>query len=417
MTTAPERPAVDDALVGTRLGDRYDITALIGRGGMASVYRALDTALGREVAVKVFVVGEGIDDPERRRSETALLASLAHPALVTLHDAARDASTGHEFLVMELVDGPNLREHLRVQGPLGTAEAAGMLVDLAEALHAIHARGIVHRDLKPANVLLAPSVLPSRPWHAKLADFGIARLIDDSRLTAAGVLIGTPGYVSPEQVRGEGAGAASDVYALGLLALEARTGEQAFPGPGIEAASARLVHDPHVPAELGREWRELISAMTARDPADRPTALEVASRAGALPAAAAGAARDAGPATVATPATGSSSTTPSEEEATSPDATAPTKLMPAGEGNRDAGSDRRAADGRGSRSGRSDRSGRLGRWLVPALIAAVLAVAALTVLPIVIQAGGGGEPTPSPLPAVPGELGVHLEQLEEAVIP
>ena len=99
---------------------------------------------------------EGLDDPERRRSETALLASLAHPSLVMLHDAVREPGTGREFLVMELVEGPNLHERLHAQGPLGADEAAAMAVELGEALHVIHARGIVHRDVKPANVLLAP---------------------------------------------------------------------------------------------------------------------------------------------------------------------------------------------------------------------------------------------------------------------
>lgn len=282
MTTAPQRPEVDDALVGALLDARYRVTGLIGRGGVATVYRATDTALGREVAVKVFRGAEGLDDPERRRSETALLASLAHPALVMLHDAVHEPTTGREFLVMELVEGPNLRERLDARGPLGASEAAVMTVELAEALHVIHARCIVHRDVKPANVLLAPSAVPTREWRAKLADFGIARLVDDAHLTITGGLIGTPGYLSPEQVRGQGAVAASDIYALGLLLLESRTGRAAFPGPALEAASARLTRDPELPPFLAPDWRELITAMVARNPADRPTALDVAVAAATL---------------------------------------------------------------------------------------------------------------------------------------
>ncbi|UOQ87689.1 protein kinase [Agromyces endophyticus] len=271
-----------DPFLGTVLGGRYRIDALIGRGGMASVYRATDGSLGRPVAVKLFdASAEGIDDSARRASEIALLASLQHRALVRLYDASRDAGTGREYLVMELVDGQDLREALR-SGPLDAPEAAALLADLGEALHVIHERGIVHRDVKPANVLLEPAHLPSRRWNAKLADFGIARLIDDARLTRTGLLVGTPGYLSPEQVSGAPAGPAADVYSLGLLALEARTGQAAFPGPAAEAAGARLVRDPEVPERLGADWVALLSAMTARDPQDRPSGLEVAVAAAGL---------------------------------------------------------------------------------------------------------------------------------------
>src|SRR6185503_16072634 len=106
--------------------------------------------------------------------------------------------------------------------------------------------------------------------------FGIARLIDDARLTRTGMLVGTPGYLSPEQVNGRPPTPAADVYSLGLLLLEARTGETAFPGPAVEAASARLARDPDIPESLGPDWVTLLRTMTAREPADRPTALEVA---------------------------------------------------------------------------------------------------------------------------------------------
>ena len=281
MTTIPE-PATVDAFTGVVFGGRYRIDGLIGRGGMASVYRGTDTALGRAVAVKVFAeTAEGIDDIARRRSEVALLASVEHRALVRLYDAAHDDPSGREYLVMELVEGRDLRETLR-SGPLSAADAAGIAADLGEALHVIHSRGIVHRDVKPANVLLETAHLPTRTWNAKLADFGIARLIDDTRITRTGLLIGTPGFLSPEQVSGETAGSPTDVYALGLLLIEARTGRAAFPGSAGEATSARLIRDPDIPDSFGREWVELLRAMTARDPADRPTALEVAVAAAGL---------------------------------------------------------------------------------------------------------------------------------------
>ncbi len=275
MTTYSDRVA-GDPFTGATLDARYRLDSLIGRGGMASVYRGEDLTLGRPVAVKVFAeAAEGIDDTERRRSEIALLASLSHHALVRLYDASRDARTGREFLVMELVEGDDLRRALR-SGPLSAADAAALLADVAEALHVIHARGIVHRDVKPANVLLEPGYLPTRTWNAKLADFGIARLIDDARLTRSGLLVGTPGYLSPEQVSGNAPGSAADVYSLGLLVIEARTGRPAFPGPAVEAASARLVRDPEIPASLGDDWVALLRAMTEREPGARPSALEVA---------------------------------------------------------------------------------------------------------------------------------------------
>ncbi len=269
------------ALAGTVVGDRYRIEALIGRGGMASVYRARDEALGRVVALKI--VAPSSDDASavrRERAEIELLASLNHHALVTLFDAGVDTIDGteHTYLVMELVDGPTLATRIE-KGPIGPADVARMAVDLSEALHLVHAKGVVHRDIKPGNVLLNASQLPGREFTAKLADFGIAFLIDSTRLTSAGGLIGTAGYLSPEQARGSVPAPASDVYSLGLVLLEALTRTRTFPGPLMESISARLVGDPPIPSAVGHAWGALISAMTARTPEDRPGALDVAAAA------------------------------------------------------------------------------------------------------------------------------------------
>lgn len=421
-----------DPLVGASLDGRYRIVGLIGRGGMAAVYRADDLALGRQVAVKVFTPAtEGIDDADRRRSETALLASLTHPALVTLYDAAKDPETNREFLVMELVEGQDLREVLR-RGAIPAHDATRMLADLAEGLHVIHSRGIVHRDVKPANVLLAPAHLPTRRWNAKLADFGIARLLDESRLTATGRIIGTPGYLSPEQVRGEPVGSSADIYSLGLLMLEALTGAQPFPGPALESASARLVRDPVIPAELGSDWVELLTAMTARDPGDRPTALDVALAAQSLdvsaPATAAGHSPTPHPAVAeddtrilagATSGTGTGGPADPAEHGTrlttlsevDDDATAATRVLP------DAFPATAAGGDAGADVATVER--RMPRWLAPAAIAAVVLAIVAVLVPTLIGGLGGGAaepaPSPTPLPSVPGDLGVHLEELEEAV--
>ncbi|MGR0318826.1 serine/threonine-protein kinase [Agromyces sp. ZXT2-3] len=413
--------AATDPVVGSILDDRYRVDGLIGRGGMAAVYRADDLALGRRVAVKVFTAStEGIDDADRRRSETALLASLTHPALVTLYDAAQDRATRREFLVMELVEGEDLRKVLE-RGPIPRRDTARMLADLAEGLHVIHSRGIVHRDVKPANVLLASAHLPTRRWNAKLADFGIARLLDESRLTATGRIIGTPGYLSPEQVRGEAVGSSADVYALGLLVLESLTGRQPFPGPALESASARLVRDPEIPGDLPAQWRELLAAMTARDPADRPSALDVA---------------------LATESLGIDEQSHASTGATTallhpPAAEDDTRILPAtrtdvGAQPDDATAATRVLTGVGAAPAPSTapqdggERRRLPRRLVLGLSAAAVVVGAAIVIPVTVGAlAGGGTPaestptTPSeaPMPSVEGDLGVHLDQLEEAVSP
>lgn len=418
-----------DSFIGATLGGRYRLDDLIGRGGMAAVYRGVDLTLGRPVAVKVFAeAAEGIDDAERRRSETGLLASLSHRALVRLYDASHDEATDREFLVMELIEGRDLREALQ-SGPLDAPDAAGLLADLAEGLHVIHDRGIVHRDVKPANVLLEPAHLPTRTWNAKLADFGIARLIDDARLTRSGMLVGTPAYLSPEQVNGRPPTPAADVYSLGLLMLEARTGQAAFPGPAIESASARLARDPDIPESLGPDWVALLRTMTAREPADRPTALEVALAATQLDTGAAGdgGASGDGPRTAPTIAftdvaasdTVMVGSTPTAE----PERTDTTRVLPAADRSffaapAAARPDTALTPPRSERRERmaEAREGR-NRWARP-LIAIGLLVAVLGVAAWIVIGGlmaPASSPELEPLPAVPGDLGVHLQELDDAV--
>jgi serine/threonine protein kinase len=389
VTDSPDRPG-DGPFTGATLGGRYRLDGLIGRGGMASVYRGEDLSLGRPVAVKVFAeAAEGIDDAARRRSETALLASVEHRALVRLYDAAHDGGIDREYLVMELVDGRDLRKTLQ-HGPVGAADAASLAADLGEALHVIHARGIVHRDVKPANVLLAPAHLPTRSWNAKLADFGIARLIDDARLTRTGAYVGTPGYLSPEQVGGRAPGTAADIYSLGLVLLEARTGRPAFPGTAYEATAARLVSDPEIPSELGADWAALLRGMTAREASARPAALDVAMAAGRL------------------------STTPDAAPTLLLEASdAPTLVLDPPEPSDDAIAERAVAAAFQPAPKRSRR------WLRPTIAVALLAViatgAVLLVHPMIASITQPQTTPTETLPTLPGELGVHLERLEEAV--
>jgi serine/threonine protein kinase len=241
---------------------------------MADVYRARDELLGRDVALKVFrreLATE--DDLRRQQSEIRLLATLSHPSLVTLFDAVPGAD-GRGVLVLEFVDGPDLGS--RLHAGLEPTALAAIGADVARALDYIHHRGVVHRDVAPANILL-PAAERSGVG-AKLTDLGIARLVDDAKVTGTGMVVGTAGYMSPEQVRGDAVGDATDVYSLGLVLLEGLTGRREFPGSAVESAAARLSRDPVVPEHLHAEWRELLRAMTAREAADRPSAETVAER-------------------------------------------------------------------------------------------------------------------------------------------
>lgn len=250
------------------LDGRYELGSVLGRGGMADVLRADDRLLGRAVAVKLLRQGDVIDR-ERFAGEARLLAMLNHPNVVTVLDAGVDHD--RPWLVLELVEGTPLDELLR-QGQVEPARIAVIGAQVAEALAHAHAHGIVHRDVKPSNVLVAPGD------HAKLTDFGIARRTASASLTLTGHTIGTAAYLAPEQVAGESVSTPADVYALGLVLLEALTGRREYDGSAVEAAFSRLQRFPTVPASLPTGWPSLISTMTTRVPEERPTAAEVAAR-------------------------------------------------------------------------------------------------------------------------------------------
>ncbi|GEA88973.1 serine/threonine-protein kinase [Cellulomonas cellasea] len=286
--------AAPDLDVGPVLADRYRLDDVLGQGGMATVHRAHDLVLDRDVAVKLFPpVAEGADELQRHQAEMRVLARLNHPGLVTLHDAGSVTAGGplrQTYLVMELVVGRTLADRLH-DGPLTPGHVAHLGRQVAEALVVVHAAGVVHRDIKPANVLLAeagdgPDERLTGDGHdasagelrVKLADFGIARLSDGARLTVTGTTLGTASYLSPEQATGSAIGPTSDVYSLGLVLLECLTGERAFTGTMLEAAAARLTSSPVIPGRFGSAWADVLSAMTARSPGDRPSAAEVAVR-------------------------------------------------------------------------------------------------------------------------------------------
>ncbi|MHA7287381.1 serine/threonine-protein kinase [Arthrobacter sp. MDT3-44] len=257
------------------LAGRYALEERVGTGGMAEVFRARDTRLQRDVALKLFRPGTA-DGLERGSAEARLLAGLDHPGLVRVLDMDTGEETGdNAYLVMELVDGPDLGVLLRTGGPLGCEEVRLMALDLARTLQYIHSRGIVHRDIKPSNILTRQTDPTSGYFGYLLTDFGIARFFDGGRMTATGQVIGSAAYFSPEQARGDGVGQPSDIYSLGLVMIEALTGERPFPGTGVESALARLHRGPSIPHAAGPALSALLVSMTLDHPADRPDAADV----------------------------------------------------------------------------------------------------------------------------------------------
>lgn len=257
---------------------RYEFVEHLGSGGMADVYRARDTELGRQVAIKLFRdEGDTVADQKRREREIRLLGELNHIGLVQIHDAGTLVHEGRErrYLVMELVEGLSLAHRL-ASGPMKPRQVADIGAQMADALSYVHGREVIHRDVKPENILVTETPTFGYTLIAKLADFGVAQFSDATRLTSNGAIMGTAAYISPEQARGEEAGPPSDVYSLGLVLLEALRGEREYSGTPIEAALARLHRPPTIPEELPDEWRALLAAMTADDPGVRPTAHDVA---------------------------------------------------------------------------------------------------------------------------------------------
>jgi eukaryotic-like serine/threonine-protein kinase len=257
----------DGELTGEVVGGRYELGALYGSGGMAEVYRALDVELGRRVAVKLFQGTAAPEDQIRLAREAQVLASLRFPGVVSVYDTG--SFRGRPYYVMQAIEGGTLRKRMRQA--LAPEVVARVGAEVAGILAHVHAHDVVHRDVKPSNILLEQG-----ERRAYLADFGLALQAQVTRVTRSGILVGTAGYLAPEQVRGNDVTPASDVYALGLVLLECLTGRPEYPGGDTEAALARLHREPRIPANLPRPWADVLAAMTTSLPSKRPSATECA---------------------------------------------------------------------------------------------------------------------------------------------
>jgi hypothetical protein len=264
---------------GTRLG-QYEVIAALGKGGMGEVYRARDTRLERDVAVKILShdVSVHLGQAERLEREAKVLASLNHPNIAAIHGF--EEGNGVRAMILELVDGETLADRL-VRGPLRLQDALRVAQQIAAALDAAHERGVVHRDLKPANVMLRTDGL------VKVLDFGLAKLADaasgtpssgtpDTRaidVTRSGVILGSPPFMAPEQIGGTAATKRSDIWAFGAVLYEMLTGRAAFPGPDVSRVLADIVaREPQwdaLPPETPASIRRLLRRCLAKDPSER----------------------------------------------------------------------------------------------------------------------------------------------------
>jgi serine/threonine-protein kinase len=277
------------------LGGRYRLDERIAGGGMGDVWRATDEVLGRTVAVKVLLQAL-VEEPgfaERFRGEARTMATINHPGVVDVYDYGNENDTA--FLVMEYIEGDALSRTLSRVGRLTPARTMALMAQAADALHAAHEKGIVHRDVKPGNLLVRPN------GTLVLTDFGIARSAAVGQLTAAGSVLGTASYISPEQASGQGATPLSDVYALGVVAYQCLSGRRPFEGENPLEIAMRHVRDqpPPLPPDIPGPARQIVDTAMSKDPSQRyPSAAtlgQVARRAAGQLAAASTAARPAVP--------------------------------------------------------------------------------------------------------------------------
>ncbi len=249
----------------TVLSDRYEVGERLGAGGMSSVHKATDRILERTVAVKI--LAEHLSDDERFvarfRREALAVAKLIHPNIVQVYDTGID--DGRHYIVMEYVEGRSGAQILQQQGPLDAEATAEIGSQACAGLDYAHRRGIIHRDVKPGNLMIVGGPVGGGEMTVKLTDFGIARAVEQTRITQVGSVVGTAAYLSPEQVRGEEATPSTDVYALGVVLYQFLTGRLPYEGSTLAELAVRQQNEkPLAPSTYNNEVPETLGAAVLR---------------------------------------------------------------------------------------------------------------------------------------------------------
>ncbi|MFE9060769.1 serine/threonine-protein kinase [Streptomyces violaceusniger] len=259
---------------GRLIANRYRLATRLGRGGMGTVWRAVDELLGRDVAVKELHVDEGLTAfdsrlrGERTLREARTVAQIKHPNVIVLHDVIEEDECA--WIVMELVDGLSLADRLGAHGPVGAREAGRIAAALLDALRAAHARGVLHRDIKPANVLVE-----SGTGRVVLTDFGIAQVTGSTTITETGSFVGSPEYTAPERMSGRRTGPESDLWSLGVLICTLVGGESPFHRESLAAVLHAVVFDEILVPEAAGPLKPVIEGLLRRDPEERLSGDEV----------------------------------------------------------------------------------------------------------------------------------------------
>jgi serine/threonine-protein kinase len=265
--------------VPTQVAGRYRIERRLGAGGMSTVFEATDTVLERAVAVKLLAEHLADDDAfvARFRREALAAARLQHPNVVQVFDSGQDAESRRHYIVMEYVDGPSCADLLRERKRLEVEETVGIVRDACHGLDYAHRAGVVHRDVKPGNLLIAEEV-----HTTKIADFGIAKAAELTRITQVGSVLGTAAYLSPEQAHGDEAGPASDIYSLGVCAYQFLTGRLPHEYGSLTELALKQQQEPITPLtelrpEVPVELDEAVRLCLEREPEGRyASALQLA---------------------------------------------------------------------------------------------------------------------------------------------